>query len=482
MSSDERSYGSNEGSIFVQPDGPNTKPIYLGCHDVGDLDEPLGDSALWQCKDPNLVGGWKTNRIVKGSPGMVTTSITTDVRKLADYMEELADNTPIYINLMPLTPNSKPDVFDSYDRAFAARFLATNRKRSNLAMGRGTDGAANERAEQVIDLSGAPPVYTFFDLAGASLRVSTAETLSLNNIVFCDYAASEGFIAADGGAAAANVLGIPGFAAVAADPFTTVGQNIVGSVCFPIDKNTTRWLVARGTSAAAPAEVAYSDDGGTTWTSVNVGSTNTQIANDSAALFALDQFNIWYVTDDGFIYYSEDGGLTWAAQESGVITSSALNAVYFKNSLEGMVGGDGDVLARTTDGGLTWAVVTATGGGNDITSIGGVGELWWAADSGGQLWYSSDDGTTWDERKFSGSGAGDIAAVKFATEFFGVVAHNSATPVGSVLVTTNGGFTWKKITLPTNAGINDIWIASTRKLYVVGEAQGGTGFIAKIEV
>jgi photosystem II stability/assembly factor-like uncharacterized protein len=474
-----RQYGSNEGSIFVQPDGPNTKPQYLGCHDLGDLDEPLGDPALWQCKDPNLVGQWETSRVVKGSPGLVTTSITTDVRKVADYMENLPDNSPVYINLMP--ENVKPDVFDSYDRAFAARFLATNRKRSNLAMGRATDSGTNERAEQVIDLSGAPPVYAFFDLAGASLRISTSETLALNNIVFCDAACSEGFIAADGGAAAANVLGIPGFAAVTADPFA-VNQNIVGAVCFPIDKNTTRWLVARGTSAAAPAAVAYSDDGGATWTSVNVGATNTQIANDSAALFALDQFNIWYATDDGFVYKSEDGGLSWTAQEKGVITSSPINAVYFKDPLNGMAGGDGDVLMRTMDGGLTWAAVTATGGGDDITAIANSGGFWWAADSGGQLWYSDDDGLTWNARTFNGSGTGNVAAVKFANEFFGVMAHNTAAPVGSVFVTVNGGYTWQKLALPTNAGINDIWICSTRKIYVVGEAQGGTGFIAKIEV
>lgn len=475
-----RQYGSNEGSIFVQPDGPNTKPIYLGCHDVGDLDEPLGDAALWQCKDPNLVGQWQTSRIVKGSPGLVTTSITTDVRKLADYMEELPDNTPIYINLMP--ESVKPDVFDSYDRSFAARFLATNRKRSNLAMGRATDGGSNERAEQVIDLSGAPPVYTFFDLAGASLRISTTETQALNNIVFCDAACNQGFIAADGAVGdSANVLGIPGFAAGATDPFATA-QDIVGAVCFPLDKNTTRWLVARGTSAATPASVAYSDDGGATWTSVNVGTTNTQITNDSAALFALDQFNIWLVTDDGFIYYSEDGGASWTAQESGVITSNALNAVYFKDPLNGMVGGAGDVLARTSDGGLTWAAVGATGGGNDITTIGNSGSFWWVADDGGQLWYSDDDGATWNERTFNGSGAGNVAAVKFATEFFGVMAHNTAAPLGRVFVTVNGGFTWQKIDLPANSGINDIWICSTRKIYVVGEANGGTGFIAKIEV
>ncbi len=156
--------------------------------------------------------------------------------------------------------------------------------------------------------------------------------------------------------------------------------------------------------------------------------------------------------------------------------------MYFKDPLNGMAGGVGDVLMRTTDGGLTWAAVTATGGGNDITAIANSGGFWWAADSGGQLWHSDDDGVTWSERTFNGSGAGNVAAVKFANEFFGVMAHNTAAALGSVFVTVNGGYTWQKLALPANAGINDIWICSTRKIYAVGEAQGGTGFIAKIEV
>ena len=34
---------AGEGAIWVQPDGPNTELMYLGCHELGDIEEPLGD-------------------------------------------------------------------------------------------------------------------------------------------------------------------------------------------------------------------------------------------------------------------------------------------------------------------------------------------------------------------------------------------------------------------------------------------------------
>ncbi len=43
---------SGEGAIWVQPDGPNTETFYLGCHVLGDIDEPRGDLSLKYCPDP----------------------------------------------------------------------------------------------------------------------------------------------------------------------------------------------------------------------------------------------------------------------------------------------------------------------------------------------------------------------------------------------------------------------------------------------
>lgn len=471
-------YGSGEGSIFVQPDGPNTKPIFAGCADLGDIDEPLGDVSLWLCKDPKAPNAWQTSRIMKGAPGIVATSITVDTREFATYLEELADNTPIYLTQMA---GGRADTFNNYDRGFVTRFIASNRKRSNLAIGRADDGAGTERGEMVVDLQGAPPLYAFFDLSTLALKVSTAETEGLNNIVFSNATATAGLVTADAGSGVtANVLDVADWAAAAADPFAA-DEHVIGGVVFEVDKSTTRWLVARGsTDAANPAEVAYSDDGGATWNLVNVGSSNGEYVADSGALFALDQYNIWLGTAGGYIYYSDDGGLTWTAQESGSIHTGAYNGIHFKNALVGMAVGAADIVAYTNDGGTTWAAATATGGSNALTTVThntGSPGIWWAGDDGGDLYYSTDEGTTWTQRGFSGDGAGDVACVKFGNEFLGVMAHNTASPVGRLLVTVDGGYSWRTLTIPTNTGLNDVWIVGPRKIYAVGEA----GYIVKVE-
>lgn len=472
---DSHPFGSGEGAIFVQPNGPNTKPEYVGCADLGDLDEPLGDGSLWLCKDPSMPDAYVTDRINKGSPGLVSTNITVDARATASYLEELESNTPIYLNLISA---GRQDTFNNYDRAFVTRWIPTNRKRSNLALGRRDAGATPERGGIAVDVQGAPPLYAFFDLSSYALRASTSETEGLNNIVFCDLKATQGMIIADAAnLAKANVLDVADWSAVAAQPFDA-DEHIVGAVCFPLDKNTDRWLVARGTTDAAnPAEVAYSDDGGATWTLASVGAVNGQYTPDSGALFALDQNNIWFVTQDGYIYYSDDGGVTWTAQESATIHSGAYNAIYFKNALYGMAVGAADVVAYTSDGGNTWSAVTATGSGAALTTVSNSTGFWWAGTGGGALYYSDDNGVTWTERSFNGGGSGAVAMVKFANEFFGVLAHNTAASVGRLLVTVDGGYSWRELTIPTNTGLNDVWIASARKIYAVGEA----GYIVKVE-
>ena len=47
------SFNSGDGALFVQINGPNTKPVYAGCTTVDDISEPLGDIELVRCFDPS---------------------------------------------------------------------------------------------------------------------------------------------------------------------------------------------------------------------------------------------------------------------------------------------------------------------------------------------------------------------------------------------------------------------------------------------
>jgi photosystem II stability/assembly factor-like uncharacterized protein len=269
----------------------------------------------------------------------------------------------------------------------------------------------------------------------------------------------------------------------------------MSAVCFDVGRSTTRWVVARGTTDVAnPAEIAYSDDSGATWTQVNVGSVNGQFANDSGALFELDQYHIWLVTNGGYIYFSDDGAITWTAQSSGTATTQTLRFVHFADEMNGIAGGNSNALLRTNDGGITWAVVTAptlkAGVNINTGNMRDQNNIWLgyasATSSAGNLWYTRDvasSSPTWSQRAHSKSSSGSIDDIDFVDDYQAIIVHNnSGGTLGTALNTVNGGYSWQEITgsASNNAGLNAVDFVSPTLAYIVGEPQGGTAVIYKV--
>ena len=63
---------------------------------------------------------------------------------------------------------------------------------------------------------------------------------------------------------------------------------------------------------------------------------------------------------------------------------------------------------------------------------------------------------------------------------FAFMAKDSAAPVGTVLRTFDGGYTWEPWTTPANAGLNGIVAVDQNTAYAVGKVQGGTTVVLKI--
>lgn len=492
---DDKVYTSREnGALFIQPDGPNSKPQYLGCYDVDDFDEDKGSiNALLQCFDVDNPGSWKTLGYTTAPPSTTDIGLGTYVGKTADALENVSCPFTLFLHLRC---DGKADLFTNYERSLIAKVGRVSSHGRQGWVKRSEDTAAMQTfTAQVL-----PPFYQWFRLKG--YRQSTTETEALNDIAFCNEEKCQGVCGAgsdicqDGSAVGdaqggspsnvANVLdtdnGGSAWAATATNPFAAA-ENISAIVCFasPTGQNVTRKIVARGTTDAGnPAEIAWSEDDGATWTNVDVGSTNGQyVANDNA-LFALDFYNIWLATQDGYIYYSDDGGATWTAQESGVIHSGIYHSIFFANDNVGFAGGAADVVAVTVDGGSTWSAATATGGGGDILGL-------WAHDSqrvfattdDGDLYYSLDQATTWTQRtELSVTSGGTLDDIEFANEYIGAVIHNVG-GAGTVYATFDGGYTWEALSGPTNSGLNSIVFCASNLLFAVGEVQGSTALIAK---
>ena len=494
-------------ALWAQPSGPNTKPIYLGCHDLDDIVEPGGAENLLLCFDHDEPSGYKTVGSTSEPPGAVTTAITTFIKETADYMETIECAFPLYVNGWKC---GKPDVFSNYKRWFAL---------AHAKIGDKTLAGLSRRSEdvestQAFAISGWPPVTRGFTVE--AMRQSTTETEGLNDIAFCNVKkcadecgeaqaiCDEGCAVGDAAAGSptndADVIctssGGGTWTATTFDPFAG-GEDIASFVCFYVGEDTIRRLVARGTADLAnPAEIAYSDDGGATaWTNVDMTLTaggaaapNGQFAVGGNALFALNQYHIWLVTSGGYVYFSEDGGVQWEAQEQGAISAAAnLIAVWFANENEGFFGGVGNVLARTIDGGATWTAVVGpvAEAANDVQCItrNRDSDIWWAGyDGATRMYYTTDDGANWTQRAFTGSGValGEVADIAFYDDLCGWMLSNTSGPVGTVHRTRDGGFTWEAVATPTNAGLNAIWPCGCNLAFAAGEASGGTAVILKI--
>lgn len=473
---------TRQGALWVQPKGPNTPVYFLGCHDLGDIVEPAGSIELLRCMDKR--GGWRTVGSIQAPPDPVTTSIENLTFAARDWLEKLNCNFTLFANYRV---GGEPDIFENYVRA-----LILNNARVTTI----TDKALVHHEEetggtQARDIEAYPPVYRTGALEAR--RQSTSETLALNDVytyspLDCENRVDAGdkvVAGADSSAYSGNILQTLNagqlWASLATDPFGA-GQNNMSIVAFPISDTVTRILVARQAPSGAQGQVAYTDDNGATWTVVSIGGASAgHGAVDSGALFALDQGHIWLASAEGYIYFSNDGGATWTAQHSGTLTTEDIRAISFLDENNGLAGADNDVILITSDGGSTWELTSAvTGTGDDINTVAGSGDFWWVGTSGGQLFYSRDEGVTWTERSFSGSGTGDIADILFANDLVGYMIKNSAAPVGTIFVTINGGYTWKALTTPQNAGLNALTIADITTLYAVGEVEGGTAVIIKV--
>jgi len=469
--------------------------------------EPGGAVNLLLCFDHNSPTGYKTVGSTSEPPSVVTTAITSFINETAGYMETINCPFPLYVNGYKC---GKPDVFGNYVRWFAL---------AHAEVGDKTLAGLSRRSEdvestQAFAITAWPPVTRGFQVE--AMRQSTSETEALNDIAFCNVAkcadeCGEAQAVCDDGCAVGDAAaGSPTneadvvctssgggvWTATTFDPFVG-GEDIASFVCFYVGADTVRHVVACGTAdLAAPAKIAYSDDGGATaWTNVEmtltsggVAAPNGQYAVGGNSLFAIDQYHIWLVTSGGYVYFSDDGAVNWTAQEQGVISAAAdLIAVWFADENNGFFGGVGNVLARTTDGGTTWTAVVGpvAEAANDVQCItrNRDSNIWWAGyDGNTRMYYTTDDGANWTQRAFTGSGVagGEVADIVFYDDLCGWMLSNTSGIVGTVHRTRNGGQEWEPIATPTNAGLNAIWPCGCNLAFAVGEASGGTAVILKI--
>jgi photosystem II stability/assembly factor-like uncharacterized protein len=184
----------------------------------------------------------------------------------------------------------------------------------------------------------------------------------------------------------------------------------------------------------------------------------------------------------GYIYYIEDPSDAPTTLDAGTLFVTTWNDAHGIGDEFVVMVGDQGAIAYTTNGVTFTALTTGPVGiGVNLNAVWVKSELeWWVGTSTGRLYYTLDGGATWTEKAFSGSGAGVVYDISFATNSVGYIAHASATPRGRILRTINGGYSWtitpeaSGSTIPTNQRINAVAACVNDANFVVA---GGLGLV-----
>ena len=134
--------------------------------------------------------------------------------------------------------------------------------------------------------------------------------------------------------------------------------------------------------------VMRTDDGGDTWTRVQVP-TKVELYH----LDFTDNDHAWIVGDKGLILASTDGGKTFHVQQSNV-TRPIFN-VDFRDDDNGYAVGSGGTILRSQNGGNSWERINA-GANQSLMRVDFADDKnGWIVGYGGAILRSSDKGATW---------------------------------------------------------------------------------------
>ncbi|MFC2103322.1 YCF48-related protein [Bacteroidota bacterium] len=213
--------------------------------------------------------------------------------------------------------------------------------------------------------------------------------------------------------------------------------------------------------------VARSTNGGYTWTeqvSPFSGDVNEVVAPSPDHAIA--------GCDDGFVLVTTDGGNNWNQIATGITgTNSDILAIDFIDDNFGIVAAYNGTVAKSTNGGATWSIISSITGSSpwDMDMVDQ--EYGWVSGTGERIFRTTDGGTTWTQQLATG-GLGTYG-ISFINRNRGVAGGTS----GNTYYTTNGGDTWTAATTPPGHTVWGIHFVESTVLGSLGMTACASGYV-----
>ena len=487
-------YTYQDGRVWVQEKKFEPYQLLLP-YGLTDVTDPVGGLAAVREPDPGNRRQTVIVDILRSEPGLPGFSLETRLFKTLNYMFRLKNKR---VNVQAhLGQCGRPDRYNASQIGLGWDMC----RRGDMTIDRLSQiqGDNTPIAESVPFTAEIGPTPIAFDLEFLT-AFTIAETEGISDLAFiveeCEDISTQHDPGDNGYAVTVAMAGSPvnvanvwftvnggtAWAECSERPFGA-GMDI-SSVIVMGDKEDHRVMVSKGTTDATTAQIAYADCtavGTTAWVTVNVGAVVGQYITH---LFAVDWSHIYAVTDDGYVYRSANGGATWTAKLS--LGTPQFNESSWLSTGIGWVVGASNTIYLTKDFGDSWAAVTAPtdGAGDDfltvhVTPDGTV----FVGNDAGEVYGSYNDGTSWSTLEAQGITPTSIKRIRGADDTHLFMAVNLADDSGRVVRSTDGGaqFLLWSLNMPTNDGLNALFVVNQNYVFVGGDPQGGTAFVTKAE-
>ncbi|MDO8368700.1 MAG: choice-of-anchor Q domain-containing protein [Saprospiraceae bacterium] len=224
------------------------------------------------------------------------------------------------------------------------------------------------------------------------------------------------------------------------------------------------WNANEGMAYGATHETTYNNqisvytttDGGNQWTKVVAPNMPAQLPGEGQGIYNFAGFfsvvgdTVWFGTTKKRVFRSADRGKSWQVFSTPLTNSSFISSIGFRNCQTGLALGDISLkLARSTDGGETWALlpltVPANFRGAQIEYVPGTRSTWIMVTGPTNYMVTYNDGDTWET--FDSNI--EVWSMEFLDAKTGFAASYITSP------TQGGAYRWSGLPLGNRLFVND---------------------------